>query len=217
MIKSETVLNGMPPYFEAISYVFYITRGRMPWQDVAPVSLEEWRAVCIKHPALTLEDDFIQHNIDRGVDEIWREMGRCRWLESPAGIPEYLHFSGLQIEYLHGGPFLGGKIRSKYLALCKNLGKKGSFEDWINVVANDTWLQPDTDSGEPGRALWMSRKGRTKHVFRYTPPGVWMYFSSKPGDASDGYEALRQDFCEDLADRLRAFVWKGLGDAKGIP
>ena len=62
--KPDVVLNGIPPFFEATPYVFYITRGREPQRDKAPVTYKEWRSVCRTHPLLSIEEVYIQNNID---------------------------------------------------------------------------------------------------------------------------------------------------------
>lgn len=208
----DTILVGKPPYFELINKVIYITRGRYLSMDRKPVSMEEWKTIIAQVPDLEADERYDQYNIDRGENELWQEAGRARWVSTPAGKAEHLHFAHAQIEYLHGGPFRGGKIHTRYQSIRQKLGQEKTIDAWLDLIKHDPWLEQDTVSDELGRANWLDRKRNLKGIFRFTPDSIWMYQSSDPQQAPDGYIRKRLQLCNDIAAILNAEVWSGLGE-----
>jgi len=209
--KYDRQFFGMPPSFQIADDVFYITRGRKESMQQPPLTYGEWLKAVNNFSQLSLDETYLQQNIHLEKDELCWEQGRTRWEICPNNQPEWLHYSLAGIDYLHEQVFKGGKQHDRYQQIRRNLKDNPSLKDWCDYVENDPWMVLDDKSNiiEPGRALWLNRKGETKYVFRYMPSSVWIHTGWDTETSHNLYKNKRLKLCKKLADFLACELWHG--------
>jgi len=208
--------NGGYPYYTLAENVYYVSRGRTAKK---PITIDWWRDFVSASPDLRLEEKYIQFNIDRGVDETWSEEGRARWLTEPGGEEDYLHFMPRHIEY-HHGVLHPPKITERWHKIVRDLGQDPTLEAWKEYVTNDKYLclseEYQTSNSnkriEPGRVLWLDRKGEPKHLFRFIPSSVWLYSSPRSAYYRGTSDPKRRKMARKLAKELGAKMYEGLAE-----
>ncbi len=208
--------NGGYPYYTLAESAYYVSRGRTSQN---PITIEVWREFVAASPDLRLEESYRQFNIDRSVDETWSEEGRTRWLTEPGEEEEYVHFMPRHIEHHHGvlHPL---KITERWHKIVRDLGQNPTLEAWNEYVAKDKYLclseeyktRNNKKIFEPGRVLWLDKKGEPKHLFRFIPACVWLYSSPPSGYRQGPPDPERKKMAQKLAKGLGAKVCEGLAE-----
>lgn len=203
-------------YFKAGHIVLCISRTR---DDSHPITLDEWRRYIDLDDELEPDEIFDQHNIDRGTDEIWQELGRAKWTPEHYQ-PDHFHFSPRRVWHYFNRQLPPLFITEKFYRIYDKIGQNPTFEQWIDWVQHDPYLVLASDYAGTipagyealiGRAFWLSRKGDIKHVFDYLPAHIWLskkarcYYTDEYVSA----DPHRLTKCRQIAQSLAAHVFEG--------
>ncbi len=178
MTDPDRTFAGAPPYYQNVGWTFHVTRGLAAEEEDHGIGLEQWRGCVADDAALRLEQDYRQPNIDLGVTEVWRELGRTRW-GGDTEWADHFHYMPACITATLAMHLPNPLLSDRFQRAVAALGQFPTLGHWRDYVGSSRVLRLEervTLSGKvhyfPGRAVTTARGGG---AIRYLPACVWIY------------------------------------------